>query len=219
VIAGLSVAAPAMAGTIRGVVRVLGMTSVNPQAMNAYPGHAGAMPGMHPVARGRVSDTVVYVEQVTASVDSALAAAQAAARGPRPQLAQKDEAFVPRVVAVAVGTSVDFPNLDPIYHNVFSFSATKRFDLGKYPRGHSKAVVFNRVGLVNVYCDIHSEREAFVKVLPNHAFTQPAADGSFELPGLPPGRYRLHAWHPDLPEIARVVELPAQGDAKVELSY
>ena len=137
----------------------------------------------------------------------------------RPQLAQKNEAFVPRVVAVAVCSSVDFPNLDPIYHNVFSLSTTRRFDLGKYPRGHSKAVVFARAGLVNVYCDIHSEMEAFVLVLPHHAFSRPGADGSFELPGLPPGHYRLHAWHPDLPEIVRAVEIPEQGEASVELSF
>ncbi len=193
------------------------MASIRLQPMNAYPGHAGAMPGMHAVARGRVTDAVVYLEQVGPAVDSTLAATQA--RAARPQLAQKDETFVPRVVAVAVGGAVDFPNLDPIYHNVFSLSATRRFDLGKYPRGHSKAVVFNKVGLVNVYCDIHSEMEAFVLVLPNHAFVQPAADGVFELPGLAAGRYRLHVWHPDLPEIVRTVELPEGGDASVELSY
>jgi len=170
---------------------------------------------MHAVARGEVTDAVVYVEQIPEQVDSALAAAP----GPRPQLAQKNEAFVPRVVAVAVGGSVDFPNLDPIYHNVFSLSTTRRFDLGKYPRGRSKAVVFDRLGLVNVYCDIHSEMEAFVLVLPHHAFAQPGADGAFALPALPPGRYWLHAWHPDLREIVRAVDIPEQGDASVELSF
>ena len=219
VIAGLCLGAPTRAGVLRGVLRVPGSTAASPQAMNAYPGHASAMPGMHAVAHGRVTDAVVYVEQIPAPVESTLVAARAVSPGPRPQLAQKNEAFVPRVVAVAVGSSVDFPNLDPIYHNVFSLSATRRFDLGKYPRGHSKAVVFDRTGLVNVYCDIHSEMEAFVLVLPHHAFAQPAADGTFELPALPPGRYRLHAWHPDLPEIVRAVEIPEQGDASVELSF
>lgn len=218
VIAGLCLAGPAVAGTIRGVVHVPGATAAHPHSMSAYPGHAGSMPGMHAVVRGSVTDAVVYVEQIPAGVDSALAAAAAASPKPRPRLAQQDQAFVPRVVAVTVGSSVDFPNLDPIYHNVFSYSASRRFDLGKYPRGHSKAVEFDRAGLVNVFCDIHSEMEAFVLVLQNHAFTQPAADGAFELPALPPGRYRLRVWHPDLPDVARTVDLPAQGDVSVELS-
>jgi len=171
------------------------------------------------VARGEVTDAVVYVERLPAAVDSALAAARVRTPRARPQLAQKNEAFVPRVVVVAAGDTVDFPNLDPIYHNVFSLSTPKRFDLGKYPRGHSKAVVFDRAGLVNVYCDIHSEMEAFVLVLPQHAFTRPGEDGAFALPELPPGHYRLHVWHPDLREIVRAVEIPPQGDASVELSF
>ncbi len=219
VIAGLCLAGPASAGVIRGVLRVPPSAVAHSQPMNPYPGHAGAMPGMHAVERGRVTDAVVYVEQIPAPVDSALAVALAAGPGSRPQLAQMNEAFVPRVVAVAVGSSVDFPNRDPIYHNVFSLSSTRRFDLGKYPRGHSKSVAFDHVGLVNVYCDIHSEMEAFVLVLPHHAFAQPNADGAFELPALPPGRYRLHVWHPDLTDIVRAVEIPAQGDTSIELSF
>ena len=172
------------------------------------------MPGMHMVPRGLVTDAVIYLAQVPRDADSALAARPV----PRPQLAQKDQAFVPRVVPVAVGTAVEFPNLDPIYHNVFSLSATKRFDLGKYPRGHSKTVVFDRLGQVNVYCDIHSEMEAFVLVLRNHAFVQPAADGAFALPELPAGRYELHVWHPDYPEVVRAVDVPETGEARVELN-
>lgn len=218
-VVGLGLAAPASAGVIRGVVRVPGFAVAHSEPMNPYPGHAGAMPGMHAVERGRVTDAVVYVEQIPPAVDSALVAAHPAGPDARPQLAQMNEAFVPRVVAVAVGSSVDFPNLDPIYHNVFSLSSTRRFDLGKYPRGHSKSVTFERVGLVNVYCDIHSEMEAFVLVLPHHAFARPVEGGAFALPDLPPGRYRLHVWHPDLTEMVRAVEIPAQGDVSLELSF
>jgi len=215
VLAGLCLAVPAVGGTIRGSIHVPGVASTPSPAMNAYPGRAGAMTGMHGPALGRVTDAVVYVEKIPAAAESALARMPPA----RPRLAQKDEAFVPRVVPVAVGSAVDFPTLDPICHNVFSLSPTRRFDLGKYPRGQSKAVVFNRPGLVKVYCDIHSEMEAFVLVLPNRAFAQPRPDGAFELPELPPGRYELHVWHPDLPEIVRAVDLPEGGDARVELSF
>jgi hypothetical protein len=80
-------------------------------------------------------------------------------------------------------------------------------------------VTFERVGLVNVYCDIHSEMEAFVLVLPHHAFARPVEGGAFALPDLPPGRYRLHVWHPDLTQMVRAVEIPAQGDVSLELSF
>lgn len=213
-LAGVCMALP-VAGAIHGTVRVPSLAPSSATAMNAYPGRAGAMPGMHVSPRGRASDAVVYVAQISAAAESALARAPA----PRPQLAQKDECFQPRVVPVAVGTAVDFPNLDPIYHNVFSLSPTKRFDLGKYPKGRSKRVVFDRRGLVKVYCDIHSEMEAFVLVLPHRAFTQPRPDGGFELPELPPGRYELRVWHPDFAEVVREVVVPASGDLRVDLMW
>lgn len=207
-------AAPATAGVIRGVIRVPASAPPAP-ATNAYPGRANALPGGAAPARGLVTDAVVYLARIPAATESALV------RTPRPraQLAQQREAFVPRVVVVTRGGAVDFPNRDPIYHNVFSLSPTKRFDLGKYRQGRSKTVRFDRAGLVKVYCDIHAEMEAFVLVVPNHAFAQAGSDGSFELPDLPAGGYELRAWHPDLSEITRTVQNPAHGDARVELSF
>ena len=209
-----SVAGPARAGIIRGTVRTPGASTPAP-VMNAYPGRAGAMSGGTMPVRGRVTDAVVYVARIPDQAESTLVRS---AR-PRPELAQKDEAFVPRVVVVARGGVVDFPNRDPIYHNVFSLSPTRRFDLGKYRQGQSKVVRFERTGVVKVYCDIHSEMEAFVLVLANHAFAMPKADGSFELPDLPAGRYELHVWHPDLAEIRRAVEVPEQGDLRLDVSF
>lgn len=200
------------AATLRGRVVVRSAVPPAPAALHAYPGHADALPGATPPARGLVSDAVVFVESVPAEAESALAAAATA----RPQLVQRGQRFVPRVLPVAAGAAVDFPNQDPIYHNVFSPSPLKRFDLGKYPRPQSRRVTFPRPGLVNVYCDIHSHMEAFILVLANHAFTQPSAAGEFALPDLPPGRYRVHVWHPDLHEQQREVELREGGGAAVE---
>src|SRR5206468_2042109 len=132
--------------------------------------------------------------------------------------AQKDQAFSTRVLPVVIGTTVDFPNQDPIYHNVFSVSPVRRFDLGKYPRGHSKQVTFARPGLVPVFCDIHANMACFILVLPNHAFTQPGADGGYHLPDLPGGTYTVKAWHPDYGEIARTVRVPESGDLSLDLS-
>jgi plastocyanin len=183
--------------------------------MNPYPGRADALPGARSGERGLASDAVVYVDHVPAAAESALAADSKA----RPRLAQKDQSFVPRVLAIAVGTRVDFPNLDPIYHNVFSLSPARRFDLGKYPRGSSRQVLFSKPGRVNVYCDIHSNMEAFVYVLPHHGFAQPSADGAFALPDLPAGRYVLHSWHPALGERGLPIEIPETGDLTVTLGY
>ncbi len=207
-------AVPAHAGAVRGVVRVPVLAERAEADPPAYPGRASAMPMAHEPERGRVTDAVLYLERIEPAADSALAAG-----ADRPVLAQEGQAFVPRVIAVPVGGCVDFPNRDPIYHNVFSLSPARRFDLGRYPRGQSRTVCFPKAGLVNVYCEIHSNMEAFILVVPNHAFTRPAQDGSFALEGVPPGHYVLHAWHPDLREVVKPVDVPESGDARLEVAF
>lgn len=205
----------ASAGVIRGTLHVPAHPALAAVSMDAYPGHANAMPGMSTPARGLVGDAIVYVDRVPAPAESALAALATT----MPRLAQRDQAFAPRVLPIAVGTRVDFPNMDPVYHNVFSFSPARRFDLGKYPRGSSRQIVFEKPGLVKVYCDIHSSMEAFVLVLPHHAFTQPSPSGDFALPELPAGRYVLHAWQPDLGDVNMTVDVPRTGDVTASLSF
>lgn len=199
-------------GVIRGIVRVPVSGSSSSSASDPYPGRAGSLPGVHGPARGRPGDTVIYVERLPAATESTLARGRSV-----PKLSQKDQSFVPRVLPIGVGDAVDFPNLDPIFHNVFSLSPVRRFDLGKYPRGQSKRLTFTRRGLVNVYCDIHSDMAAFILVLPHHGFTQPDLQGRYAMPALPPGRYTLHAWHPDLTEQRREVDVPARGDVTLDL--
>ena len=200
-LAACTVATASDAAVLRGT---LGVPAASQRAAtrNAYPGHADAMASHSMAPRGAVIDAVLWLERVGAAAESSLAANAK----PRPKLAQKDQCFMPRVVSIAAGGTVDFPNQDPIYHNVFSVSTTRRFDLGKYPKGHSRSITFPKAGLVNVYCDIHSDMAAFVVVTPNRAYTQPAADGSWELPDVPAGRYTLHVWHPDFGAFEREVE-------------
>jgi plastocyanin len=208
------VAQSASAGVIRGTLSVASRPVVT-AAMNPYPGQASSIAGAQASTQGLPSDAVIYVEEVPAEVKAKLAAAAPES----PDLAQKDQAFVPRVLAVAAGTTVDFPNLDPIYHNVFSLSPVQRFDLGKYPHGASRQVTFDKPGLVKVYCDIHSNMEAFVFVLPHHAFARPSTSGEFALPDLPQGHYVLHVWHPDLGEQKLSVNVPEYGSVIANLSY
>ncbi len=208
----LAAASPSGAACIRGTVRVPASPHADP-AFQPYAGQASSMPAHAMPTLGVVSDAVVYVESLPAAADSALPMSAS-----RPKLAQKDQSFVPRVIVVPVGGSVDFPNLDPIYHNVFSVSPPKRFDLGKYPRGQSRTVRFTKPGLVNVFCDIHSNMAAFILVVPSRAFAQARTDGSFRLPDLPPGRYALAWWHPDFRGGRREIELGAD-DSVVDVSF
>ena len=112
------------------------------------------------------------------------------------QMAQKDLAFLPAILPVQTGTKVEFPNLDDTYHNIFSYSAAKRFDLGRY-RADEKPIpfqVFDVPGLVTVRCDIHEHMRALILVLDSPHFVVTDAEGRFQLTGIPPGRYVLKAW-------------------------
>lgn len=121
----------------------------------------------------------------------------AASEDPPPvrEIHQIDKSFRPAISAVEVGTEVRFPNDDKIFHNVFSLSKTKRFDLGLYKSGTSKSVVLTRPGVIDVYCNIHPEMWAKVVVLPHRFFAVTDRDGRFELRDVPPGTYPVAAWH------------------------
>jgi plastocyanin len=114
--------------------------------------------------------------------------------GTRVTLDQRNETFVPHLLAMTAGTIVDFPNHDRTYHNVFSLSRAKRFDLGRYAAGTSKSVRFDRPGVVRVFCDIHSHMNAFVLVFGHRFFAVTDDEDRFELRDVPPGSYTLSAW-------------------------
>jgi plastocyanin len=110
-------------------------------------------------------------------------------------LTQKDKAFEPHLLVVTQGSSVDFPNRDPWFHNVFSLFNGKRFDLGLYEAGSSRTVRFDREGVSFIFCNIHPEMSAIVVVLSSSYFAVPNKDGEFSIPSVPPGRYKLHVWN------------------------
>jgi plastocyanin len=135
----------------------------------------------------------------------------------RAVLDQKNETFVPHVLPVMVGTVVEFPNSDKTYHNVFSLSRAKRFDLGRYAAGRSKSVRFDRPGVVRVFCDIHSHMSAFVLVFSHPFFDVTDTDGRFRLDNVPPGTYTVVAWYEGEARTSRSVTVPAGGVVDVEL--
>ncbi len=110
---------------------------------------------------------------------------------------QKNLQFEPRVSVVVKGTTVDFPNEDKVYHNVFSTSREARFDLGLYRSGASKAVQFKRPGVIDVFCNIHPDMWSRVLVVPNTLFAATDAKGNFRIDGVPAGTYPVAVWHPN----------------------
>lgn len=161
-----------------------------------------------------VLDAVVYIDSLTPPLQT-----KWGRRSGRVSVVQRERRFTPRVTAVPVGTTVAFLNRDDVYHNVFSVSPAKRFDLGKYPPKAKNQVTFSRPGVVNLFCDIHPGMAAYVLVVPHRLFVRPKADGSFELPALPHGVYRLVAWHPSSGRVVRRVEVPVRGTVDVAMRF
>jgi plastocyanin len=130
----------------------------------------------------------------------------------RARLDQRNEAFSPYVLAVTVGSTVDFPNSDRVYHNVFSLSKAKRFDLGRYPRGQSRAVRFDQPGVVRVFCEIHSHMSAFILVFAHRYFAVTEAEGRYRIDAVPPGTYTLAVWNDGAVRARREVRLAGTGE-------
>jgi plastocyanin len=152
--------------------------------------HAGSPGGTSSdtVSQGIAGQVVVYLEGRSLEGDPFVPPAEP------PVLNQKGLQFHPQVLAVQAGTSVDFPNRDNLYHNVFSYSSPNDFDLGRYPLNDSRSVRFDRPGIVRVYCDIHSHMNATILVLSHHYFTGPDARGNYRIPDVPEGKYSLVVW-------------------------
>jgi plastocyanin len=111
-------------------------------------------------------------------------------------LDQRNMAFSPHVLAVRVGTTVEFPNRDRVFHNVFSFHDGKRFDLGMYPVGTSRDVTFGKAGLSRIFCNIHPNMAAYVMAVDSGYFAASDASGRFMIAAVPPSTYVYHAWRP-----------------------
>jgi plastocyanin len=139
-----------------------------------------------------VADVVVWIDVPGAPPPS---------HPPAAVLEQRDEQFTPRVLAVQVGTRVEFPNDDRVFHNVFSFHDGKRFDLGLYPVGTVKYVPFDRPGLSRIFCNIHPQMAAYVMAVDTPFFAVTDASGRFAIRGLPSGSHPFHAWRPGGPTL------------------
>ena len=132
-------------------------------------------------------------------------------------MTQTDNAFVPSILVVPVGSRVSFPNGDPFFHNVFSYSSAKRFDLGRFPKGQSTQVLFDEAGIVNVYCEVHPFMRAAVVVVENPLHAIVTDDGTFAIDDVPPGDYTLVVWHVDMGVAEQSVTVSASGTVRVSV--
>ena len=159
-------------------------------------------------ARGDNKGAIVYLENVPGTPpvpkDHAI-------------IRQREKQFDPPLTVVVKGTTIDFPNEDKIFHNVFSVSRPARFDLGLYKSGTMKSVEMKRAGTVDVYCNIHPDMIAKVKVLENAYYTITGKDGAFKIENVPAGEYPIVAWLPTGDEAKGTVKVAAGGSAEVKL--
>lgn len=134
-----------------------------------------------------------------------------------PAIRQRGERFRPHVLPVLAGTTVEFPNDDPIYHNIFSLSSARTFDLGRYPSGESKFVDFPRTGVVQIFCHIHADMSAYVLVFDHPFFVVPDSEGRFAIEDVPPGEYRLVAWHERIHPLTVPIRVEAGQTAMIRV--
>ena len=138
------------------------------------------------------------------------------ARPTVPSMAQVNRGFTPEMLVVAAGSTMSFPNMDLVFHNVFSLSSPKTFDLGNYAKGDTRVVTFAKPGIVYVKCHLHANMTGTIVVAPNRWNTIASGDGSFELRDVPPGRYTIVAWHKAAGFFRQQVDVTSDGTRHIE---
>jgi plastocyanin len=197
-------ATPSSAGAIRGRVELRQPAADHEPRPNVA---ELRMPGSHGATDRRRS--VVYL-------DPGPRAAFDLRDEPHARMDQRSETFIPHVLAIMAGATVDFPNNDRTYHNVFSLSKTKSFDLGRYAAGRSKSIRFDKPGIVRVFCDIHSHMSAYILVFSHPYFAVTDEQGRYRIDGVPPGTYNVVAWNEAMETQSRRVTVPESGDTDVD---
>jgi plastocyanin len=185
----VSLPAQAITGTIL-IKKKLTRPRITPSVSVYQRGTAvklGRDPDQDPIAYER-SRVVIYLEAPAST-------GQNGADSPARQIQQLDRRFMPDLVVIPVGSAVTFPNMDPIFHNLYSLSKPRSFDLGNYDKGQTRKVTFPKPGIVDIYCHLHPNMQATVVVTPNRWFARPDSNGQYRIPNVPSGQYTLVAWH------------------------
>jgi plastocyanin len=204
----------ARAGTITGNISAQGKTNVPDATAPDGPYASHKYKFLPKVDYAAMHDFVVYVEGSLGTNRTISTNLEEVATT---RIAQEGAIFSPHVLPVMVGTTVEWPNNDRIYHNVFSMSDAKQFDLGLY-KGNppDKRVTFDKPGRVDVFCSIHTSMNCIVLVLENPYFATTDKNGNYKIPDVPPGRYKLKAWHERLPADEQEIIVPTNGEVRVD---
>ena len=205
----LVLSVPAIAGDVTGqilITRRLTQKTVSPTIYNLR----GAVPA-GPAATSDTGNEFARTVVILEGGHGAPAAPQTVT------IEQRNSRFDPELVVIPVGSTVQFPNADPIFHNVFSLSRAQSFDLGYYRQSQSRTVKFPREGVVQVYCHIHANMYAAIIVTASPWYGHPSAEGAFSFSGIPAGHYRVVAWHKVAGFFEVPVDVPETGSVAVQI--
>ena len=204
---------PAQAGTLTGTIRAEGKTPpTTGQASGNYQSRKYKF--VERINYAELRDFVVYID---GPVGTAPATPLKSVVVETRRVAQQGAVFTPHVLPIVAGTCVEWPNNDEIFHNVFSMSENKQFDLDLY-KGNppDKKVVFDKAGRVDVFCSIHANMHCIVLVCPNPYFAVADESGHYSITNVPPGKYQLKAWHERLPAMTTEIVVPETGDVRTD---
>jgi len=213
--ASMLMLACAKAGTIVGHVHAEGKAGAEANCGPAGNYESHALKFATRVDYSAMQDFVVYIEGPVAATNTAAKTVQVDTRR---EVNQRHAMFDPHILPVVVGTTVKWPNNDDIFHNVFSYSEAKPFDLDLYKKPTVKQVTFDKPGRVDVFCSIHSSMSCVVLVLENPFFTKTDSRGSYSIRNVPAGTYKLKAWHERLPAKVQQIVVPADGEVKADFT-
>lgn len=216
VFAALLAGMPSVAGTITGKVHAEGKAGAAADAQcGKYDSRAFKF--VERVNYEEMHDFIVYIEGPVGGNKPVVPEKPLQVLTVR-QVSQKKAMFTPHVLPVVVGTTVEWPNNDDVYHNVFSYSEAKPFDLDLYKAPVVKNVTFDKPGRVDVFCSIHSSMSCIVLVLENPYYASTNDKGVYHIPNVPPGTYKLKAWHERLPSQIKEITVPETGEVKADFT-
>jgi plastocyanin len=203
------VAVTAHGGTISGTVRAEGKQGAD----------ADAAGGKYDSRKFKFVDKIDYddLHDFIVYIDQPLAEKTAPPAAPMQMVVQKDASFSPHILPLLVGTTVEWPNRDNIYHNAFSMSEAKPFDLGMY-KDQTKSLTFDKPGRVDVFCSIHKDMHCVILVLENPYFASTDAKGRYKITNVPAGTYKLRAWHERMPGLVKEITVPAEGEVSLDFT-
>jgi Carboxypeptidase regulatory-like domain len=199
---------PSTAGTITGTIRAEGKPEVQDD-LKSGKYESRKYKFLERIQYSELKDFLVYIDQPISGFTL-----------PPPKtvqvIIQKDGTFQPHVLPILVGTTIEWPNHDEIYHNVFSMSDPKQFDLGLYKNDQLKRVLFDKPGKIDVFCSIHTKMHCILFVLENPYYATTDTKGHYNIKNIPAGTYTLRAWHERLPSQTKEITVPQTGEVRAD---